>query len=588
MYTLTILAQIYLLYNIISQRQHRHNQLAYRTPLPPKPRYDYIVVGSGSAGAIVSCRLSQWGWDVLLLEAGGPSDALLEDIPALGLPYQSLHKQNYWSYRQSVQKYTSRSLEIIGRHFEPKGRVLGGSSTVNYMAYNRGNRKYYDMIASKYGAIGWDYASVLPVFKLMENNTDPRVMDEYHGRQGPVRVSTPSEPLPIYLKQAQAAREWGLDLTDVNGPNQTGFSFSQSTSSDGGLRSSTLNAYLLSGLCPQLTIVTGAQVSKVLIKRNPTDNQPPRAQGVEFIKSNRTYSVWTKREVIVSAGTIVSPQLLMLSGIGPAGHLQDTGLGIREVYADLPGVGQNYCNHLAVSLDFPIRQPGMVGPWPTWSNLTQLYDTTVLGRGPLARQQYSLMYWSSTSGGDGGVDTDDYPDIYVISLTSNRQARAMLASPVRPVSCGIVRLNSSRIEDQPVIDPQFLSAKIDRLRIREAIIRTFRFVETTSFSQYVSIPSQPLKNCQYCPTGPVYQCLSYIDCLIREWAGTHVHPVGTCRMGDPGRRDTVVDPRLRVKGIRGLRVCDASVYPEIINANTNAGAMLAGEMGARFIHEDNQ
>ncbi|XP_054154839.1 uncharacterized protein LOC128953380 [Oppia nitens] len=611
----------------------RHNQLAYRTPLPPKQAYDYIVVGAGSAGSILACRLSQWGLNVILLEEGGPVDAVFDDIPGLTLDRLAT-APSYRYYSMQRQQLTGHSYRNNGRQTLLMGRVLGGGSTVNGLLYNRGNRKFYDTIASKYGAIGWDYASVLPVFKQMENNTDPRVSDQYHGRQGPVGVSTPGEPYPIYLIQAQVAgREWGLDLTDINGANQTGFTIAQSTIVGNGLRSSTSNAYLEnSSLCPQLTIVTGARVSKVIIKHTNTLNNGdihPRAQGVQYHKYNRTYNLWANREVIISAGPIASPQLLMLSGVGPADHLNSIP-GIGEVYADLPGVGSNLCDHLGVTIDLPVRPQqqsstsstgSLVGQSsPKLYNLTQLIQVNLEGQGPMSQLSNTIMYMSSQVNPD-----KSYPDLFIMFTAKqsgslpeinlykpiNQSTQPLLnrqfdqyiheisstdylrlaAELIRPDSCrGTVRLMTSSIDDQPVIDPNYLPTDTtDRQRLREAIRESFRFAETTSFRQYVRTPSVPMPPCRYCSPGsgsPIYQCPSYLDCLIDSWAGTEIHMVGTCRMGDPQRRDTVVDPRLRVKGIQGLRVVDSSVYPEAINGNTNAGAMLAGEMGARFIRED--
>ncbi|XP_054167318.1 4-pyridoxate dehydrogenase-like [Oppia nitens] len=307
----------------------------------------------------------------------------------------------------------------------------------------------------------------------------------------------------------------------------------------------------------------------------------------------------------------------MLSGVGPKQHLKNKGIG--HVFGNIP-VGNNYCDQVSVNIDFRLTQPNLAEPMFSLDNISQLYQVTVQGKGLMSEKPNTMMYWSTKYNND-----TTYPDIYMYltvnrkgsepAISSNamansktlerqikRYSRQMISNNyvslgtglVRPVSCGTIRLNTSSINDQPLIDPNFLANPSDRLRLREAIADTFHFVETTSFGRYVRPSILPMPPCQYCPDVPIYRCNTYIDCLIDNWAGAEIHPVGSCRMGDPHRTDTVVDPRLRVKaglskgGVHRLRVVDASIYPEIINANTNAAAMLAGEMGAQFIHKDNK
>ncbi|CAG2165109.1 unnamed protein product [Oppiella nova] len=572
--------QLYMTFTIIWLREQQHNYYAYRTPLPTKASYDYVVVGAGSAGAIVACRLAQKGKDVLLLEAGGAQNSLTDDHPGYYLQNFVLSGPSFWPYSVVPQNVGKGSPVFLG---SIKGRVLGGSSTKNFMMYNRGNRKDYDNFVTQYGATGWGYNDVMPLFKLTENNTDPNVSGIYHGRNGPIGVSSVSNVSPIDKIFLETLSTQGFSYTDVNGPIQAGIMLLQSTVNRG-LRASTATGYLESNICPTVTIVTKATVSKVLISWD-TDGKPI-AYGVQFIKNLITYTVLANREVILSAG---SPQILMLSGVGPKDHL--TSKGIAPIYADLP-VGSTYCDHLTLIMPVFLRQDGLDPPFPQLIP-NQLYEDDVLGAGPLSQAPIPIHYYSTSVNPD-----KDYPDsnidiglqvkwlTYLLTVLT-MDTYVFLPALVRPKSTGTVRLNSTSIYDIPLIDPKFLDNPIDKLAFMEVVSDTYRFVETSKFSQYAYVNPQPIPGCKYCDKGPVYKCTQYIKCQIEQMGYSYYHPVGSCKMGDPSRPDTVVDPRLRVKGVKHLRVVDSSIYPTIINANTNAAAMLAGEKGAILISQDN-
>ncbi|CAG2178399.1 unnamed protein product, partial [Oppiella nova] len=468
---------------------------------------------------------------------------------------------------------------------------------------NRGNRKYYDSIARDFGANGWSFEQLLPYFKKSDNITDPNVDPIYHGRSGPVGVSTPPNPDPLLLQWQQSLHELGYPIIDVNGPTQYGTSIMSMTIKDR-MRQSTANSYLESNICPKLNILTGAFVTKVLIKGQPYGDQP-KAVGVEFTKGNREYRVQATKETILSAGPFNSPHILMLSGIGHRDHLEK--FEISPIWSDLP-VGDNLQNHVILIISMPVRNGSLLLPGPQ-PNVQQLYDSIVSHTGPLATAPVSCLNFNSSVNSDW-----TYPDInlhvgivpayglgyenifyldkrpeewrpYMDTVIMNAN---LAVAPVllRPKNTGYIRLKSRDPLAHPIIQQNLLRNPDDRQAFLDAISYAFYVVEETSISEHVYVNPEPIPGCQYCPDIPVWKCWSYHKCLIQQIATSFLHPVGTCRMGAVDRDDVVVDERLRVKGVRNLRVIDSSVYPTVINANTNAAAMLAGEKGAALVLED--
>lgn len=559
-----------------------------------KSEYDYIVVGGGSAGAVVAARLSEMrDQQVLLMEAGG-TENVLSDIPLAAGNLQMSPID--WSYQTEPQK--SSCFGLVNRRSRwPRGRVLGGCSVLNYMLYIRGNARDYDNWEKK-GAFGWSYRDVLPYFMKSEDNTDTRLLTNgYHGRGGPLTVASLTDPTELGRVLPEAGRYLGYTGDDPNGAIQAGFTLPQATIRRGS-RCSTARAFLEpAGQSDNLDILVGSYATKILF------NQDKRAIAVQFEQSGLNYVVYARKEIIVSGGTVNSPQLLMLSGIGPREHLEELGI---PVIKDSP-VGKNLQDHIysggmhfTIGNEVSLIQRRVV----TASNLMKYFSQ---GRGPL-----------TTPGGVEGIafvktkyanQTDDWPDveIHVISgsptsddgVTLRRiqgfsdlmwhsvylpylsyDTFSMFPVLLRPKSRGHIRLRSSNPADPPIIDPNYLSDERDLMTLVEAMKISIAIGLSPAYRRFNSRLFETVF-----PGCEIYTLWSdeYLACVARTYTATIYHPVGTCKMGAPEDPESVVDPFLRVIGVDGLRVIDCSVMPYIVSGNTNAPAIMVGEKGADLI-----
>jgi choline dehydrogenase len=525
-------------------------------------QFDYIIVGAGSAGCVLANRLSQDPkTTVLLVEAGGSERNPLFSVPMLaGVAYW--HKPTNWNYMTTPQA------NLGGRQIKwPRGKVLGGSSTINGMMYMRGNSADYDQWAQS-GLTGWAYDDVLPYFRRSECNPE-RVGDDFHGQDGPLFVKKARGDNILYEDFLAAGIACGARLnSDFNGVDQEGLGYYDFNTRNG-RRESSATAFLRPAMPRKnLKVMTGTAVNRIRIKNG-------RAVGLNVLRAGQASEVTALGEVILSGGAINSPQLLMLSGIGAGSQLAKHGI---EVIHDVPNVGRNLQDHLGVYLTYACKDPvtlfRLFRPDRAAAAFTRAY---LFGTGPATGVPLEAGGFLKTRN-DLAI-----PDIHVtfvpgLNLETTRKGQGRHGYLInfyqlRPESRGTITLASPDPAAAPLMDPNYLSAEADRRCLRDGTRLAHKIGE--------SAPLVRRKAREISPTVDDMADDAGIDAWVQSGANTIFHPVGTCRMGtDPG---AVVDGDLRVRGIEGLRVVDASVMPSIIGGNTSAPTMMIAEKAADMI-----
>ncbi len=518
--------------------------------------FDYVIVGAGSAGAVLAARLSEDpATSVLLLEAGGETAGV--DEVAIPAAFPSLFKTKWdWNYSTTEQK------QLHGKRAHwPRMKALGGCSSMNAMIYIRGARADYDSWRDQYGAEGWGYDDVLPFFLRSEDNS--RLRGRYHASGGPLHVEDRSythELTSAFVESAVSAGHKRND--DFNGESQLGAGLYQVTCKRG-KRCSTNEAYLAPARGrANLTVTTGALASRI-------EFSGERASGVRFRQGGTEHTVHANREVILSGGAINSPQLLMLSGIGPASHLREVGVDSR---VDLAGVGSNLQDHPALPLIWYTRNTTDLAEM---SNLKNLVQWKVRGTGPLSSNVGEGGMFFTTREGLTSPDLQVHvaPSGFYDNGLHEPTARMFSAAPtlVSVASRGSIRLRSADPSWHPAIDAAYLEDQTDLDALLSGTRTTWDICTQGALADYLERPWN-------LPADP-----SDDDLLehIRTWTQTLYHPTSTCAMGSG--EDAVVDASLRVRGVEGLRVVDASVMPAVPRGNTNAPTIMVAEKAAAEI-----
>jgi choline dehydrogenase len=521
--------------------------------------YDYIIVGAGSAGCVLAARLSaDSSVSVLLLEAGPADDADEIHAPAaLTRLFQTAYDWNYSTVPQ--HRAAGRSI------YWPRGKVLGGSSSLNAMVYIRGNRHDFETWRDEHGCTGWGYSDLMPYFRRAEDNS--RGVSPYHGAGGPLAVSDLRYKSPACEAFIAAAREQGATANeDFNGPRQDGVGWYQVTQRKG-QRCSAATAYLHPAMSrPNLTVHTGALVTKILIEGG-------QATGVTYHRHGQLETARADGEVIVCGGAINSPQLLMLSGIGPADHLIEMGIA---VHGDSPGVGANLSDHPALPVVW--STPRVRGLWEKTGNAGAL-RWRLTHRGPVASNVAESGGFAHSEPGLPAPDLQLHvlPAPYRDQGLADPAQRAMtvLVGLLDVRSRGRIRLRSADPRHRPAIDPGYLSDGGADARALLAGLKLAREFVTAK-------PMAAICRSEVAP-GPQLRSDAELLDYVRSGVVTLYHPVGTCAMGSEARWGSVLDPELKVRGITGLRVVDASVMPTVPRGNTNAPTIAIAERAADLI-----
>ena len=525
---------------------------------------DYVIVGAGSAGCAMAYRLAEAGKSVIVVEFGGTDAGPFIQMPA-ALSYPMNMGLYDWGFQTEPEPHLGGRVMAT-----PRGKVIGGSSSINGMIYVRGHAKDYDHWAES-GAHGWSYADVLPYFKRMENWHDGGHGGDasWRGNSGPLHVTRGPRTNPLTRAFVEAGRQAGYPVTgDYNGEQQEGFGPFDSTIWQG-RRWSAANAYLKPAMATGRVTVVKGLAEKVVIENG-------RATGVQINKGNGSEVISATNEVIIAASSINSPKLLMLSGIGPAAHLAEHGI---DVVADRAGVGQNLQDHLEMYIQVAATQP--VSLYKYWN----LFWKGIIGaqwlltkKGLGASNQFESAAFVRSAAGV------DYPDIqyHFLPIAVRYDGKAAAeghgfqahVGPMRSPSRGSVTLRSADPKDKPKILFNYMSHEKDWADFRTAIRLTREIFAQDAFKPYAGKEIQPGRDCQ---------TDDELDGFTREHVESAYHPCGTCKMGDRNDPMAVVDHECRVIGVDGLRVADSSIFPRITNGNLNSPSIMTGEKAADHI-----
>ncbi|MGB5957110.1 choline dehydrogenase [Pseudomonas sp.] len=526
-----------------------------------KAEFDYVIAGAGSAGCVLARRLSDAGHQVLLLEVGPSDKSWIIRMPAgLRSAFKPTSKYNWWYYSEEQVHLNKRKIQ------QPRGRVLGGSSSINGMTWLRGHPMDYDAWEAQ-GAKGWSWADCAPYFKKIESSDIGGI---HRGHDGPIRAQRQEQLSPLNAAFLEAGQQAGFTLTDdVNGYRQEGVSRFEMSVRDG-IRNSAAYGYIHAmGEHPNLTIWLACEVQKINFEGN-------RASGFRVIRQNQSIDVRARRESIVSCGVFGSAQLLMLSGIGPAEHLREHGITAK---VDAPGVGENLQDHLECHIQMETKEPVSL-------NRELQYH----------RMLWAGLQWFGFKKGVASVNqchvgaflnsapTTPHPDIqfhfFPVFFDKNwipvctTYGYRIGVGPMRPTSRGTVRLRSAKVSDPLRIDPNYMATEEDWRVMREAMRLGIEFAEQPAFKRYNHREDTPGHNIR---SGKA------LDAFIREDAASAYHPCGTCKMGSRTDPMAVVDSQLRVRGVDNLRVIDASVFPTVPSANINAATIMLAEKASDLL-----